>query len=460
MVSQYTVAIRVFDNSLDALYPELWAMESMAILEENIVAPNLVHRDFEPVVSKFGDTVNTRKPSSFIAKRKGVSDNVVLQDAVSTNIPVVLNQLPHVSFIIRDGEEAWSFKDLVVEYLQPAILAMAQMFDQMVLGQYSQFINNQVGAINSISSSNAKGRMLDLRNKLNVNKAYVDGRNLIWTPTSETAALNTDIFLQANTSGDGGEAMRNANLGHKLGFANYSCQNMASVGATTGVSGAINNASGYAKGTTSITVDGFVGAIAKANHFVVVDGQVHRIVSASETTGNTTGIVLKYGLTADVADNAVVTTITKGTVGADYAAGYSKELTVTGPAIALQAGQMVSFGDSATGPVYTIVRTDSSTSILLDRPLEAAVANGANMWPGPRGEYNFAFHRNAIALVVRPLSAPMPGTGARSAVVNNRGLSLRVTITYDGNKQGHLVTVDSLCGIKVLDNSLGAVLLG
>jgi len=37
---------------------------------------------------------------------------------------------------------------------------------------------------------------------------------------------------------------------------------------------------------------------------------------------------------------------------------------------------------------------------------------------------------------------------------------LRVTITYDGEKQGHLVTVDILCGVKVLNTDLGGVIFG
>jgi hypothetical protein len=77
----------------------------------------------------------------------------------------------------------------------------------------------------------------------------------------------------------------------------------------------------------------------------------------------------------------------------------------------------------------------------------------------PAGDYNFAFHRNALALVTRPLAAPAAGTGALSFVASYNGLSMRVTITYDGTKQGHLVTCDLLCGIKTLDRRLGCVLL-
>lgn len=41
---------------------QLWANESLAILEENMVAGMLVHRDFENVISKYGDIVHTRRP--------------------------------------------------------------------------------------------------------------------------------------------------------------------------------------------------------------------------------------------------------------------------------------------------------------------------------------------------------------------------------------------------------------
>ena len=36
---------------------------------------------------------------------------------------------------------------------------------------------------------------------------------------------------------------------------------------------------------------------------------------------------------------------------------------------------------------------------------------------------------------------------------------MRVVITYDGTAQGHLVTLDMLCGVKVLDEDRGAVMI-
>lgn len=43
---------------------------------------------------------------------------------------------------------------------------------------------------------------------------------------------------------------------------------------------------------------------------------------------------------------------------------------------------------------------------------------------------------------------------------NDLSINFDVTKFDDGNKQGHLVTLDMLCGIKVLDSRLGAVLFG
>lgn len=52
----------VYANTVDPFIPEWWANESLAILEEQMVIGNLVHRDFEEVVANVGDVVNTRRP--------------------------------------------------------------------------------------------------------------------------------------------------------------------------------------------------------------------------------------------------------------------------------------------------------------------------------------------------------------------------------------------------------------
>lgn len=455
------VAIRVFANSVDPFIPELWAQEGLAVLEENMVIGQLVHRDFENVIQSYGDVVNTRRPGTFTPNRKGVNDDVTMQDVTSTNVAVPLNQHSEVTFMIRDVEQSYSFKDLVSIYLQEAVISQARLIDQILMGQYNQFYPNFLGYNGAITSSTAKDLILDVRNKMNINKAYVGGRSMIWGPNSETAVLKDEGFTSAEKVGDGGQALQTANIGHKLGFDHYMGQNAPSVGAvTTSSAGAINGA--LSAGETTLVVDGFTGTAIVPNQFIEINNDCYRVVSASLTSSNTTGIVIASpGLRRAAADNAVINPVTKGTVNfsAGYAAGYAGKITVTGPTIFYQAGQTVVIGTSTSADPYTVVQADSANNtILLDRPLDAAVANSANVHPSGEGEYNFAFHRNAMALVVRPL-APAP-VGVRSAVISHNGLSMRATISYNPTKQGLQVTLDMLFGVKVLDTNLGCVLIG
>lgn len=65
-----------------------------------------------------------------------------------------------------------------------------------------------------------------------------------------------------------------------------------------------------------------------------------------------------------------------------------------------------------------------------------------------------AFHKNAFALVTRPLAAP--SGAAKSAIVDYDGFGLRVVYDYDINNKTDVVSIDMLCGVKTLDKALAA----
>lgn len=447
----------------DAYIPELWANESIAILEENMVMGNLVYRDFENALAAYGDVVNTRKPGEFTAYRKTAADNVTVQTPTATSVPVVLNQHLHTSFIVKDGDQSKSFKDLVTEYLSPAMLSVARAIDQILSAQVYQFLPNAAGQLGQISGNTAESYLLATRQVMNVNKAYVQNRNLVLGTVSETALLQDKTFTQAYSVGDGGGALREATLGRKYGFDIFMAQNTpyANPVASDQVLGAINNASGYNVGAKTVTVDGFAAAI-PAGAWISIAGDNTPLQVVSTVGGATpTSITTVQALKSAVADNAVVTVWGVGAINqaGGYASGAVSGIkfdTFTNPP---QVGQACTFGTDTT--VYGIIAVDTvAGTITLDRPLEATYADNTAINLLPAGSYNLGFHRNAIALVCRPLALPMAGTGARAGVANFGGLSMRVVFTYDGNAQGTLCTLDTLLGVKVLDQHLGAVLLG
>lgn len=67
---------------------------------------------------------------------------------------------------------------------------------------------------------------------------------------------------------------------------------------------------------------------------------------------------------------------------------------------------------------------------------------------------SLVFHKNAFALVTRSLELPQ-GAG-KAAIVNYDGFGLRVVYGYDMDKKTDIVSVDLLCGVKILDKNLAA----
>lgn len=68
---------------------------------------------------------------------------------------------------------------------------------------------------------------------------------------------------------------------------------------------------------------------------------------------------------------------------------------------------------------------------------------------------SIAFHKNAMALVTRPLA--LPQGAAKAAIVNYDGFGLRVVYGYDMNTKKDTVSIDMICGVKLLDQKLISV---
>lgn len=446
-------------NNIDPYIPEWWANETLAILEEEMVAANLVHRDFEDMFVQFGDVVNTRRPSEFTAARKTTADAITVQNATATNVAVPLDQHCHVAFDIKDAERSMSMKKLQDEYARPAAVALARQIDRIVLGQYPQFLLNNAGGLGAMTSSTVKDDILALRLKLDNNKCYEDGRNLILSPTTEATCLKPEWFTSADKRGDT-QGLIKGRIGEKFGLDFYKALNMSYVTAGNTVrTFQVNNSGGYAAGvTSSLTVDTGTGEITVGT-WVAIGGIPYR-VTARTGTAPTTAITLDRALQVAIADDQAITVYTPGAVNnsGGYAAGYSKTITVDGFTVAPRVGQFLTFGTATD--LYTVIDVSGLTSITLDRPLAAAIADDATVNIGPAGAYNLAFHRNAMTLAVRPLAPVLPGTGARSTTISLNGLTIRVTIGYDITYQRTIWVFDFLAGIKILDTNLGAVLLG
>lgn len=109
-------------------------------------------------------------------------------------------------------------------------------------------------------------------------------------------------------------------------------------------------------------------------------------------------------------------------------------------------------GDEGTALREASLGRKYGMDIYVDQNIEEA---------GEEGEAKYipsiAFHKNAFALVTRPLA--LPQGAAKASYVNYDGFALRVVYGYDQNKKTDIVSIDMLCGVKVLDKDLAAVVV-
>ena len=446
-----------FDTNGRAFVPEVWAAESLMVLEANMVAVNLVHRDFENEIKEQGDVVNTRRPGTFTANRKTVSDEVSVQSATADRVQVKLDQHLETTFIIYDSEMSKSMSDLVTEYLTPAVKSIAQAADQVVLGQVYEFMGNSVGKLGTDITKSTIINANTLMNQNNVPAEFGD-RKMILTPGAEGALLNVQDFTRVNEAGDGGAALVRASLGSKFNYDFFMSQNAPSIASSqTTLAAAINLGAGYAAGTTTMVIDSYSGTLVVGAWCTIAGDMVPQQITAVTGSPSTTGITVTPGLKTAVVDSAVITIYPTSTVDlvGGYDAGYTKAIATAAFSEAPLAGQLTSFG--ATTGRYSAIGAPTTTSVLLNHSTDAALSNSDVAAIGPAGDYCFGFHKNAISFVNRPLATVSPEYGVMQAVASYNGLSIRVSMQYQQRQQGMMITVDCLCGVKTLDADLGVV---
>lgn len=263
------------------LTPQVVANEALMQLEANLVMAGLVYRDFDSDFDgAVGDTILVKKPATF--KANDFNGKIEVQDIKEGSVPVTLDRLVDVSFKFGSKERALDIKDLSVQAIQPAMIAIADRIDKDLLN---------VAALSKYSvSSEAKPTKLTdfgkLANILDNNKVPTAMRNLVLCPDHRYKYLDTDL---SNASFSGSTAaLRNANLGVIYNFETYMDQNnLQSNAAKSGTATSFKVEGTMDATTVKLTnVEPATGTLEVGDVFVV-DGHRYTVKTKATAAGGT-----------------------------------------------------------------------------------------------------------------------------------------------------------------------------
>ena len=202
------------------LTPDVIAREAVMVLVNNLVAAGLVYRSFTSEFAKIGDTVTVRKPTTFIANDFVEGSNITLQNATETGVTLKLDKFKDVSFSATSKDLALNINDFSLQFVQPAMRALAQQIDSDVLAIANDFPDTYVrGATPVIGDFAQVGKIM------NDNKVPTDSRYGVLNTDHFADYISLENIVRVDASGTN-DALRRALLGDVLGFETYMSQNM------------------------------------------------------------------------------------------------------------------------------------------------------------------------------------------------------------------------------------------
>lgn len=229
------------------LTPQIIANEALAILVNNLVYADLVHRDYSPEFQQIGDTITVRNPATLVAK--DFAGQIENQDITEGSVTVKLDRHKDVSVKITSKQATLELKDFSKQVIAPAMIALSQKVDEDIANYIFGVAKNTVTA-EKLAPTNLAD-IANMAKALDKKKAPIQDRHLVLSPDHKYRYALTDNLSKVNYAGTN-ETLREALLGRVYAFDTYMDQNNPASSATT---------SGTAVGTIKVTSSSDAGEI-------------------------------------------------------------------------------------------------------------------------------------------------------------------------------------------------------
>jgi hypothetical protein len=169
--------------------PTIWAQRALDVLRAQLVLPQLVSRDVDFTDSfKVGQTLNIPYPGTFTAQDKVEGTPVTPQTpSGGATVALTLNKHKVVGFSVEDFTEAQADVDLMDTYLNPAIIAIAEKFEQdawMTLATAGT-----IAPTGAAGTDMTAATFRTIMRRMNEAKAPAANRSVVLSPKDQAAVL-------------------------------------------------------------------------------------------------------------------------------------------------------------------------------------------------------------------------------------------------------------------------------
>lgn len=246
------------------------ARQALPRLQEALLFPQLVYRDFSNTFKDLGATIQVRKPQIMSAVEFDSSTGVTYGDLAEETVDVALDKIATVDKGAEAIETATNIDDLNRIFVDPAVNAIAEKVNSDGLLLYKD-IPYYVGTAGS--TPDGLDDFANTRKELNILKVPNTPRYAIWDPEADAKFLTLDAIVNAEKSGST-QALREGSIGRVGGFDNYMAQGVKAHTKGTLAAGGTNG---------KITVKTAVNTAANA---VILD-------VTADANGTLTGTLLK-----------------------------------------------------------------------------------------------------------------------------------------------------------------------
>lgn len=284
------------------------ARQILPRLIENLVFPNLIHKDFsEEYVTGKGATIQVKKPVILTAKEFNESKGTSAQDVKEESVDVTLDKLATVDVEFGAIQRATNVDDLNRLFLEPAAVALAEKINSDGLFLYKD-IPYAVGTAGTTPSKLAD--LANVRKILNTNKVPVAGRVAVWDPEADANFTTIDAIVNAEKSGSTA-ALREGSIGRVFGLDNYMAQGIKqhTTGITKSTDVKVNGK--VTAGATTLAIDGtaLTGKLVKGDILTIKKKNYVVIEDTTDASSNAIATVKVYPSLPEIADDTVVTLV-------------------------------------------------------------------------------------------------------------------------------------------------------